>query len=70
VRFLGKRPGERVGRWTDLLGAPADPDSPSVDPDDAARAAESEPLAPATSDLLSRVEALEREVARLRSLLE
>lgn len=86
VRYLGKRPGERVGRYTDLLGAAAassegaapsrgaeagTPHAPAAaDPDDAARTAEAEPLAATTADLLARVEALEREVARLRARLE
>ena len=80
VRFLGKRPGERVGRFTDLLGTPAASSGPTeagaphapaaVDLDDAARAAEAEPLAATTSDLVARVERLEREVAALRARLD
>jgi uncharacterized protein YceH (UPF0502 family) len=85
VRFLGKRPGERVGRFTDLLGTPAastakatgggdEAGAPRPPARDSAGDASGDdvsvtPSLPA-SDLRARVEALERAVAELRARLD
>jgi uncharacterized protein YceH (UPF0502 family) len=77
VRFIGKRPGERVPRWEHTFGS----DAESALHEDAMPAASSSPAsssppAPAAppsdatlADLLARVERLEAEVADLRERL-
>jgi uncharacterized protein YceH (UPF0502 family) len=79
VRYVGKRPGERVGRWEHRLGgegestvaepalapASATPARPEPAPMPATAAASKDPFA----EMLARLERLEREVARLRDAL-
>jgi len=79
VRFLGKRPGERVPRWEHLLGKPGEtpppPPEPAADalaiaaPTPVSVAAATAPAPDALSALAARVERLEREVAALKSSL-
>jgi uncharacterized protein len=68
VRFLGRRAGERVGRWEHLLGGGAHV------PTSVATPAPSHPATPparsAGPTLEERVAALEREVSELRARLD
>ena len=85
VRFLGRRPGERVPRWEHLLGKPGETPPPPAEPDLApttsSAAPHAAPSTPAAShaapavgadtlaSLVARVEALERTVAELKRSL-
>jgi uncharacterized protein len=65
VERLGRRPGEREERWTQLLGETAE--TAEAAPDGPPSATAHQPHSPALEE---RVERLEREVAELRRLLE
>lgn len=84
VRFLGKRPGERVPRWEHLLGKPGETPPPPAEPEVAPTTSAAPHAAPATTatshaapavgadtlaSLVARVEALERTVAELKRSL-
>lgn len=84
VRFLGRRPGERVPRWDHTLypeGEAREPSSPATEPESAAARPMSSDARPGATpqpasdpaemaELVARVEALEREVASLKARLD
>src|SRR5207244_172191 len=67
-RRMERRPGQKEDRFEHLLGGEAP--APEVFPEPASSAAASEVPAPQDGDLLSRVQELEAEVARLRTAVD
>jgi hypothetical protein len=68
---VGRRPGQKEGRWASLLLPLADDDRPTtIDDVPAAAASATDSPTPPVDDLRAEVSALRTEVARLRTELE